>query len=331
MAHEIETHGTKAAFVSAREDAWHKLGTILPDVFTAETALEVAHLKDWDVRCEPMKVHLPDGTVLDTGNAFGTVRTNPFTSEPEYLGPVGGAYTPIQNEDHCELLNALVDESGAHFETAGSLRGGKEVFVTMRMPEHMTIGGVDEMKYYISACNRHDGRGAFKLLVTPVRIVCANTQAAAIKGAVSAVSIRHTKNHAQAMAAAREALGLSFKYIDGFQQEAEKMIQASITDAQFKDLIDRTFGKVDTESKNKASANKMLQTHTDLMGLFHDSPTATQIRGTRWGAYQAVTEYVDYFAPVRGAKGDVQAARAARAIGEKGVEVKAKAFQLLSV
>ena len=27
-----------------------------------------------------------------------------------------------QNEQHCELLNLLVDEAGAHFETAGSLR-----------------------------------------------------------------------------------------------------------------------------------------------------------------------------------------------------------------
>ncbi|QAY16206.1 hypothetical protein SEA_SONALI_94 [Arthrobacter phage Sonali] len=331
MADLIETYGDKAAFVSAREHAWHKLGTVTDDAMTAEDAMEKAHLAGWKVRTEPMMVHLPDGRVLQTGNAYGVVRDNPFIDgQVDYLGPVGGSYTPIQNEEHAELLNALVDESGAHFETAGSLREGKEVFVTMKLPQHMMIGDIDPVEVYLAGCNRHDGRGAFKLITTPVRIVCANTQAAAIANAYSSFSVRHTKNYAQAMQVAREALGLTFKYIDGFQEEAEKMIQESITDAEFDKIIDRVFGKVEPEKQATASANKMLQTHADLMGLFHDSDTLQNIKGTRWGAYQAVTEYVDFFAPVR-TKGDQQFARATRALGEKGIEVKTKAFQLLSV
>ena len=47
--------------------------------------------------------------------------------------------------------HTLVDESGAHFDTAGSLRGGREVFVTMRMPNHMTVGGVDRVDHNIAA------------------------------------------------------------------------------------------------------------------------------------------------------------------------------------
>ena len=31
MAHEIETHGTQAAAVFARKDAWHRLGTTVRD------------------------------------------------------------------------------------------------------------------------------------------------------------------------------------------------------------------------------------------------------------------------------------------------------------
>lgn len=330
MAHAIETHGNMAAFVSAREDAWHKLGTVLPDVFTAETALEVAHLGGWNVRKTPLTTIDESGLLIPVPDKFATVRTNPFEGGTDLLGVVGSKYTPIQNEDHCELLNALVDESGAHFETAGSLKGGKEVFVTMRMPNHMLIGGVDEVDTYISALNSHDGRSAFKLLVSPVRIVCANTQAAAIKAAQSTFSIRHTKNHAQAMNAARQALGLTFNYIDGFQQEAEKMIQQTMTDAEFAKIIGKSFGAAPKATDTTASANKIRTVHADLMSLFTDSPTATQIRGTRWAGYQAVTEYVDFFSPVR-TKGDAQTARAMRALGETGIAVKTKAFDLLSV
>ena len=37
MAHEIETHGDQAAAIFTREDAWHRLGTTVPDGFTAAT------------------------------------------------------------------------------------------------------------------------------------------------------------------------------------------------------------------------------------------------------------------------------------------------------
>jgi phage/plasmid-like protein (TIGR03299 family) len=265
---------------------------------------------------------------MDTPDAFGSIRTNPFTGAVDYLGPVGSKWTPIQNEDNCDLLDTLVDESGANYEVAGSLNGGKQVFVAMRMPEHMMIGGVDEVVPYIAACNRHDGRGALKLLVTPVRIECSNSQAAAFRQARSEFTIRHTKNHAQAMAVAREALGLTFKYIEGFQAEAEKMIQQSLTNKAFEDIAKQLVG--DPEFMKGAAKTGATEKLTGLMDLFTESPTATTIRGTNWAGYQAVTEWVDFFSPIR-TKGDAQQARASRAIGEKGQELKEKAFQLLSV
>lgn len=328
MGHLLEQFEDKTAFVSARETAWHRLGTVTDGAMTADEALTLAHLKDWNVRKEPMFVHLPDGTVMETGDAFGSMRTNPFTGGTDYLGPVGSKWTPIQNEDNCDLLDTLVDEAGAHYETAGSLRGGKEVFVTMKLPETLMIGDIDPVDIYLAACNRHDGRGALKLLATPVRIVCANTQAAAFREARSEFTIRHTKNHAQAMAVARDALGLTFKYIDGFQQEADKMIQETLTNKAFEDIVKQLVG--DPDHMKGAAKTGAINKTMDLMDLFNESPTATQIRGTRWAGYQAVTEWVDFYAPIR-TKGDVQTARATRALGEQGQELKHKAFQLLTV
>lgn len=39
---------------SARVDAWHRLGTVLPDTFDADTALRTARLSDWNVRRSPL-------------------------------------------------------------------------------------------------------------------------------------------------------------------------------------------------------------------------------------------------------------------------------------
>ena len=66
------------------------------------------------------------------------------------------------------------------------------------------------------------------------------------------------------------------------------------------------------------------------MDLWRHSPTGEVIRGTRWGAYQAVTEYTDHFAPVAD-KRNPAAARAERAITSANVAaVKTRAFELVA-
>ena len=49
MAHQIETHNGKAAFVTANIPAWHQLGTVLDGAFTAEQAMELGRLGGHDV------------------------------------------------------------------------------------------------------------------------------------------------------------------------------------------------------------------------------------------------------------------------------------------
>ena len=70
---------------------------------------------------------------------------------------VGNKYEPVQNEESCALLDALTEESGAHFETAGALRGGRETFVTLKLPESMVFDGRDGSKdrtdFYLAALN----------------------------------------------------------------------------------------------------------------------------------------------------------------------------------
>lgn len=313
MAHDIETNGQQAAAVFARQDAWHRLGTTLPDVFTAEQAMTVGHLGDWNVRKTPLTTTdlTHDGaTSLDVPDRFATVRTNPFTGRPDVLGVVGPGYLPIQNEEHCEILNRLVDESGAIFDTAGSLRGGRQVFVSLRLPDTMRVGGVDEVRTNIAALNSHDGSAAFRLLVTPVRVVCANTQAAALAHHSASVSIRHTRNAGAAIATARQALGLTFAYIEAFQAEAEQMINQTMTDDAFTRLVADVFGPLDADASPRTRRTAQKRSAA-LSYLWHEAPTQADVRGTRWAAYQAITEYIDHYAPVR-TRGDKATARAHR-------------------
>jgi len=331
MAHELEQYGDETAFVSAREDAWHRLGTVLPDAFTAEEAMKYAHLADWDVRKQPLYTSdVLSNEALPINGKFATIRTNPWTKKSEVLGIVGNKYTPIQNEDHAELLDTLVAEGGARFETAGSIKGGTQTFMTMKLPQSIKIGGFDEIQPYIIALNSHDGSMAFQFLISPVRVVCANTQAMAISRAKSRFSVKHTKNGTKSIIAqARDTLGMTYEYLEGFEQAAERMIQRELTSDQFEHIVQQLMPI--PEDATPLINQRMRQEQAILRRLFDASDTMDEIRNTAWSGYQAVTEYLDHYRTVHGKKsneGDIY--RAMQVASGKSGELKNRAFRLLA-
>lgn len=322
MSHQIEVSGDLAAFVSHREVPWHKLGTVVADVLDVPTALEVAHLAGWDVRKSPVRTRV-NGKWVAVDDKFVVVRNDPFNpGEYNPLGIVGKQYQVVQNEEHGEFLNALVD-GGAQIETAGSLKGGREIFFTMKVPQHILVGGVDAVDLYISAFNSHDGSTGFRVITTGVRVVCKNTQVAALKAATARFSKRHTAGLGGAVARAREELDLSFAYADAFEAEAEKMIQESLNKAAF-DKITKGLFPVNKDASDLVQGRQQTRL-ADLSDLFVASPTNTEIRNTRWAGYQAVTEYLDYFSSVPSTV-DANLARAEKVFGGEYDDIKAKAF-----
>jgi phage/plasmid-like protein (TIGR03299 family) len=307
MSHEIETHGKQAAFVAAHKSAWHELGTTLDHSFTASEAIEEGYLGGWNVRKDSL---VTAGGIAVPGK-YAVVRNNPFTDVPEALGVVGEAYHIVQNEEHCGILDALVDESGAHFDTAGSLDGGRKVFVTMKLPGHISVGGVDPVEQHIAAINSHDGSMAFTLMVTPVRVVCANTLNAAFGNHSHLIRIRHTSGAQQGLiAAARNALELSFNYLDEFQESAERLINTTMTSSRFEEIITAEFGA--PEDAAPATRTRAENKIDDMISLFCDADTHEGMRNTAWAGFNAMVEWWDHQAPVRGEGGSIT--RAERAL-----------------
>lgn len=333
MAHEInELAPGVHSFASAREHAWHRLGTVLDTTMTAEQALSAAHLAGWNVRkgTFPPVFDEATGTYVEVTDRFPTLYTNPVTGKAQYLGVVGGHYDPTQNEDTTDLLTALSGEGGAIFETAGSLRGGRETFVSMKVPSAMNVGGVDPIDLYLVALNSHDGTSAQRTMVTPVRVVCANTQAAALGSAKSMISVRHTKGSKASIVEARRVLGLTFKYAEAFEAEAERMLDAAITERAFQQIVAEVFGAgpaASTRAQNIAAKHT-----TAIVDLWRNDPFGTlgKVKGSRWAGYQAVTEYTDHVMSVRGAD-DAQARSFRAATADSIRKIKTDAFAQFSL
>ena len=303
MAHELETQNGVASFASFREPAWHGLGTVFSDEKTTSEMLAAANLNNWNVRL--VDVEIPNTLTSDKNYSY-VVRTNPTdNTQTDILGVVGERYHVLQNEDLFSFGDNILD-GGGRWETAGSIRGGRVVFGSLALERETVLdpnGVADKVKTYLLINTSHDGSIAIQASITPVRVVCANTLNLALgakrgKNAIKqSFKIRHTQTANGKVAIAREALGLANKYMDAFDVMAKAMIEKEITAGQFNDIILAAYPKPEKDSKG---AVKKWENKVDVINDIYTGQFNGMIAGNAWGAFNALTERLDWHRNSRG-------------------------------
>ena len=305
MAHNLEIENGEVAFALRGAPAWHNLANRIfsqDEEVTTQLMLDEAKLSNWNVRLSPLAEHISESW-NDVSNASLVLRDNPFNGGTDVLATVGKRYKPIQNEELFAFADAIHDaDPTCRWESAGSLRKGKVVFGTVEIPRTMVLdpqGANDETKLYLIVWTSHDGSVAVQAAVTPVRVVCQNTLNLAMKSAKQSFKIRHTQTADGKIAVARETLGLTLGYFDEFEKQAKALFEQSITDAEFSKLIQTIYPKPDKDAA-KVALTKWENKVVLIDDLYHNSPTNATIKGTKWGALNALTERLDYYRSGRG-------------------------------
>lgn len=298
----IDTTATQqGAFYSHNEVPWWSLGTltgtVTDEALGSADAIVAAGLA-WDVEKRPVFFGATDESVMGTGKVadqFAVVRTDTEAA----LSIVGKVWSPFQNRDMFRFLADLIANGQITFETAGSLDGGRKVFASMFLPNDIVLdadGAADVIKPYVLAINYH-GNGSFLAATTPLRVECANTARWAVEGAISKWTVRHTVNALDRYEEARKSLGLSISYYDRYAAEGEKMLQTTMSAAEFDRFIEWMF-PIDSDATNRQ--RNAAEGKRDKVRELHDTaPTTTKIRGSVWGAEQAAVEWLDFHSQVK--------------------------------
>lgn len=293
---QIEMINGKASYASLRTPAYHKLGTVFQEEVTTSEMLNLANLDNWNVRLED--VALPED-YTSVKNNFMVVRNHPSDGHGDVLSIVGERYKVLQNEELFAFGDNLLD--GGRWEVAGSLKQGRIVFGALALERETVLdpsGVSDVIKNYLAISTSHDGSSAVQAAVTPIRLTCMNTHNAVFrKGAKQSFKLRHTQSLEGRVAVAREALGLANTYIDEFEKMAREMIEAEITKSQFDKIISLAYPMPDKEKKG---ALKKWENKIDQLQEIYVGDTNLMIAGTAWGAYNALTERLDWFRTARG-------------------------------
>lgn len=267
-----------------REKPWHGLGTMVEEAPSSEDALHLAGL-DWTVRSEDV--------LSLRGDVIPDYRANVRDSDDAVLGIVGSRYHIVQNTDVFAFTDGLIG-GDVRYETAGSLRGGRQIWLLAKMPPQMLAG--DEVEPYLCFANAHDGSSGVKVCMTPVRIVCNNTLNLALSTAKRSWSMRHTENIEARMQEAKDCLFLAGRYMEelaGYADEARKTL---VSDAELKEYLNELFP---TEEEITQRRMKNISEAKEAFMMCYFAPDLAKFRGTAWGVLNAMADFVGHAQPHR--------------------------------
>jgi phage/plasmid-like protein (TIGR03299 family) len=250
------------------------------------------------------------------------------------LGVVGEGYEPLQNRAAFAFCDAITDSGQAHWIGAGSTRGGARVHALMRLDREVRIGGAEGEDVLPLLCfrNGHDGGLAVTVSVAPFRLACLNGMLLPLPEAQRTWKARHTANVEAKLADARRTLGIAWRYYDELEAIGARLISERMGEGEFERFLARLVPlpepRPDRSDGGRAVRNAE-RVREAIRSAYRTAPDLADIRGTRWGALQAVTSYVDHTQPTRQTAGRTHAeARFERATEPQ--PLKDGALQLLT-
>lgn len=269
-----------------RETPWHGLGTKVMTAPGSREALQTAGL-DWEVMQEP--VYTGAGELVDGYKA------NVRDSDRKALGVVTDRYKVVQNHEAFAFTDALLGE-GVRYETAGSLQGGRKVWLLAHMPHEYIISG-ERISPYLLFSNTHDGSGAVKVALTPIRVVCQNTLNLALSGAKRSWSMMHTGDIQGKIQEARDTLFLASRYMDGLGQEFENLRRKKLADSKVKEYIEILLPMEDGSTPQQVRNTERLR--EDLGMRYYEAPDLQDVGKNAYRFINAVSDFATHAEPLR--------------------------------
>ena len=269
-----------------RETPWHGLGTRVNEALNSEEALTAAGL-DWNVIQEPI--------YTETEELIEGYKANVRDTDRQVLGVVTDRYKIVQNQEAFAFTDELLGE-GVRYETAGSLQGGRKVWLLAHLPHEYIISG-ERISPYLVFFNSHDGSGAIKAAITPIRVVCQNTLNLALSTAKRSWSMIHTGDIKGKMQEAKDTLFMAEKYMDNLGKEFETLRKKKLTDQQVLDYIEILLPLEEDSTPQQIKNMKRLR--EDMKMRYFDAPDLKDVGKNAYAFVNAVSDFAPHAEPLR--------------------------------
>lgn len=285
MAHNIEIRHGRASIAYAGQTPWHRLGQKLNEAFDAETALKQGGL---DFTVEKIGLQTVDGFKIE--NRFGLRRTD----TKDVLGIVTDFYKPLQNREAFSFFDGVFGKGKARYEVAGVLGKGEKIWLLAKLPGDFSVAGEDVVGKWLLLTNGHDTNEPVRARFTPIRVVCQNTLNAALSRTDSEVRIQHIGDVSGKLEIAGKLLKQAGIYFDEVQKVFVGFTKHQLTSKTLREYAVRVIGAHEASFDELSQPRQKAVTRIEELHDIGRGASLKSVRGTLWGAYNAVTEWVDH-------------------------------------
>jgi len=294
MSAEVES----MMYIGTGDVPWHGFGNCCGDAAVdSKVALQASGLT-WEVEKRPILTTVGGPEI---GIDFKQVVTHAAVvrkTDDSVLGVVGSGWPPLQPFEMFDWTDSLVSEGLIQYHTAGALRDGKKVWLLAKFGESIILPN-DRHGKYLFMLNGYDGAQSIVVTSTDVRVVCMNTARMALgDGRKNEVRIKHTASMKDRLEATRDALGIAREQSRAYDELLRAFAQLRMTGDRWQEFA-QVLIPANPEAKFNTRAENARQKLLSLAvtGRGQDIPG---VAGTGYAAYNAVTEYVNYFRTSRG-------------------------------
>ena len=252
----------------------------------SKDALRLAGL-NWKVLQEPV--------YTENEELIQGYKANVRDTDRKVLGVVTDRYKVIQNEEVFAFTDTLLGE-GVRYETAGSLQEGRRVWMLARLPREFIIGG-ERISPYMVFSNTHDGSGAVKTALTPIRVVCNNTLNLALRTAKRSWSMIHTGDISGKIEEAKNTLLLADEYMTALGQEFENLRKIKLSEKQVLDYIKILLPMEENYSLLQKRGVEKLR--ADMKMRYFDAPDLKDVGNNGYRFVNAVSDFATHSTPRR--------------------------------
>jgi phage/plasmid-like protein (TIGR03299 family) len=142
--------------------------------------------------------------------------------------------------------------------------------------------------HYILLSNSHDGSVAVRIGFTPIRVVCNNTLTMAhVSKASQLLKVRHTQNLLLNLEMVREIMNVARHEFSATIEQYRGLQRRGIDTRGLEKYVRVVFSLPDKKGGRDLIHN--------VVYLFENGKGHQAAGRTYWGAYNAVTEYLNYF------------------------------------
>ena len=327
---------------SKHRSAWVRGGTAV-EANSAASAATQAGL-NWTVRTGELVAIATPLTIDENGVTSAKYVDVPKKQaiiredNDKVIGIVGTKYKVVQNMEVFNALDTLVDAGDARYAAAGEFNGGANIWMVLELPQGIQVAN-DPHAAFLLVKTSHDGSSSVVIKPIIERLFCANQ----VNGLISnsrkkyneyTYRMSHTTNQELSIADIRNITNLTYTAIEDYQLVANNLLKKDMSREQTLNFFKKVWALPTTvedkpydlltrgERKQQTIAK---EARAKAWAIYNESETQENIRGTAFGAWQAVIEYADHYAT-----GGAERLAAATLSGRND-KVKTKALSLLTV